>query len=82
VPAESRKLACIDDHEVLEVVRVAKGVEGHFNAPQDMEWVIDKRFPFPQNIFWVQARGAKYAKKAAGTDENYVIDLMLQLFRK
>ncbi len=82
VPDESRKLACIDDHEVLEVVRVAKGVEGHFNAPQDMEWVIDKRFPFPQNIFWVQARGAKYAKKAAGTDENYVIDLMLQLFRK
>jgi pyruvate,water dikinase len=47
-----------------------------------MEWVIDKRFPFPQNIFWVQARAAKYAKKAAGTDENYVVDLMLQLFRK
>jgi len=82
VPDESRKLACIDDDEVLEVVRVAKGVEGHFNAPQDMEWVIDKRFPFPENIFWVQARAAKYAKKAAGTDENYVVDLMLQLFRK
>jgi len=82
VPADSRNAACIDENEILEVVRVAKGVEGHFNAPQDMEWVIDKRFPFPENIFWVQARAAKFAKKAQGTDENYVVDLMLQLFRK
>jgi pyruvate, water dikinase len=57
-------------------------VENHFGVPQDMEWVVDKRFAFPQNLFWVQARAAKYAKKEAGTDDNYVIDLMLQLFRK
>jgi len=82
VPDEMKSLSCLNDDEVLEVVRVAKGVEGHFNAPQDMEWVVDKRFAFPENIFWVQARGAKYAKKAKGTDESYVIDLMLQLFRK
>ena len=37
---------------------------------------------FPENIFWVQARGAKYTKKEAGKDEDYVIDLMVQLFRK
>jgi len=65
-------------------VRVAKDVEHHFEAPQDMEWVLDKRFAFPENIFWVQARGAKYTKKEAQAhkDEEYVIDLMLQLFRK
>jgi pyruvate, water dikinase len=82
VPEELKKEACLCDDEILELVRRAKGVEDHFGAPQDMEWVVDKRFSFPQNIFWVQARGAKFAKKEAGKDEDYVIDLMLQLFRK
>jgi pyruvate, water dikinase len=73
---------CIDDAEMLEIVRVAKTVEDYFGAPQDMEWVIDKRFKLPDSLFWVQARSAKYTKKAEGQDENYVIDMMLQLFRK
>ena len=73
---------CLEDEQILEIVRVAKNVENHFGVPQDMEWVVDKRFTFPENIFWVQARGAKYAKKEAKQDEKYVIDLMLQLFRK
>jgi len=63
-------------------VRVAKEVEKHFDAPQDMEWVVDKRFSFPENLFWVQARGAMYTKKEESKDQEYVIDLMLQLFRK
>ncbi len=73
---------CLEECEILEIVRIAKDVEAHFGAPQDMEWVVDKRFSFPESIFWVQARGAKYTKKEAHKDEEYVIDLMLQLFRK
>lgn len=82
VPVELKKASCIDDREILEIVKIAKDVEQHFGFPQDMEWVVDKRFTFPENIFWVQARGAKYTKKDAGKDEEYVADLMLQLFRK
>jgi pyruvate, water dikinase len=82
IPVDLQKAPCLDDKEVLEIVRVAKTAENHFGAPQDMEWVVDKRFAFPENIFWVQARGAKYTKKEKGKDEDYVIDLMLQLFRK
>ncbi len=82
VPEDLCNESCVDDDEILELVRTAKGVEDHFGVPQDMEWAVDKRFPFPQNIFWVQARGAKFAKKEAGKDQDYVIDLMLQLFRK
>jgi pyruvate,water dikinase len=82
VPDDLKNKACLSDEEILEIVRVAKGVESHFGAAQDMEWAMDKRFSFPDNVFWVQARGAKYTKKEAGADENYVIDLMLQLFRK
>ena len=82
IPAELQKTPCLDDEEILEIVRIAKAAENHFGNPQDMEWVVDKRFAFPENIFWVQARGAKYTKKEKGKDEEYVIDLMLQLFRK
>lgn len=82
VPENLRNCSCLEDNEILEIVRIAKEVEKHFGNPQDMEWVVDKRFTFPENIFWVQARGAKYTKKEAGKDEDYVIDLMLQLFRK
>ena len=81
VPDNLKNCSCLEDEEILEIVRIAKEVEHHFGNPQDMEWVVDKRFAFPENIFWVQARGAKYTKKEAGKDEAYVIDLMLQLFR-
>jgi pyruvate,water dikinase len=73
---------CLNNDEILEIVRVAKDVEKYFAAPQDMEWVVDSRFAFPESIFWVQARGAKYAKKEAHRNEECVMDMMLQLFRK
>ncbi|MCX5807354.1 MAG: PEP/pyruvate-binding domain-containing protein [Proteobacteria bacterium] len=82
IPETLKKTPCLDDNEILEIVRIGKEVEKYFGFPQDMEWVTDKRFSFPENIFWVQARAAKYTKKEAGKDEAYVADLMLQLFRK
>jgi len=82
IPEMLRKAPCLEDNEILEIVRIGKEVENYFGFPQDMEWAVDKRFPFPENIFWVQARAAKYAKKEAGKDEAYVADLMLQLFKK
>lgn len=82
VPQDMADAPCISDDEMLEIVRVAKTVEDYFGVPQDMEWVVDKRFKLPDSLFWVQARSAKYTKKAEGQDENYVIDMMLQLFRK
>jgi len=81
IPMELRKRPCLEDKEVLEIVKIAKEVEKHFGCPQDMEWVVDKRFCFPENIFWVQTRNAKYVKQEAGKDKEYVIDLMVQLFR-
>lgn len=82
VTKEMAEAPCIDDEEMLEIVRVAKTVEDYFGVPQDMEWVVDKRFKLPESLFWVQARSAKFTKKAEGQDENYVIDMMLNLFRK
>jgi len=81
VPTELQELACLEDEEILEIVRVAKNVEDHFGVPQDMEWVIDKDLDFPENLIWVQARPAKYTAKKAEADTEYLLDRMTQLFR-
>jgi pyruvate,water dikinase len=59
---------------------VAKQVESHFNMPQDMEWVVDQDLPFPENVFWVQARPAKYTEKKTD-DSEYLAELMSRIFK-
>ena len=82
VPEHLQQLPCLDDQEIGELVRIALHVEKHFGVPQDMEWVVDRDLPFPENIIWVQARAARYTpqRKEAGVD--YIVDQMAQLFRR
>ena len=47
---------CLEDQEVKELVKMGKHIETHYQTPMDIEWAIDKDFPFPENIFIVQAR--------------------------
>ena len=56
IAAERRKQPCLVDEEIFELVKHAKKIEKYFGAPQDIEWVIDKRLPFPENVFFVQTR--------------------------
>ncbi len=46
----------LEDQEIKELVSLAKLIESHYGRPMDIEWAIDKDFPFPENIFIVQAR--------------------------
>jgi len=80
VPGDMQNQACLSKEELLEIVRVSLDVEKHFNAPQDMEWVVDFDLPFPQNIFWVQARPAKFTKKKED-DAEYIAELMTRVFK-
>jgi pyruvate,water dikinase len=80
IPHDLRCAACLNPDELAEIVRIAKDVEAHFNLPQDMEWVIDQDLPFPENIYWVQARPAKFTKKKQD-ESQYLADLMSQIFR-
>jgi pyruvate,water dikinase len=41
---------------------------------------VDKTLPFPENIFWVQARPAKYTKADKSKDVDYIINLMVGMF--
>jgi pyruvate,water dikinase len=47
---------CMEDREIKELVTTAKFIEKHYGCPMDIEWAIDRDFPFPENIFIVQAR--------------------------
>jgi len=80
VPDEMRCKPCLDEAELQEIVRISKDVEAHFELPQDMEWVLDSDLTFPDNLFWVQTRPAKYSKPKHNESE-YLAELMTRVFR-
>ncbi len=81
VPPELQDEPCLEDREILEIVRIAMDVERHFGVPQDMEWVVDRDLPFPESVVWVQTRPARYTPRRAEADTEYLLDRMTQLFR-
>lgn len=56
VPADRQSIPCMDNAELLELVRIAKRIEEHYGRPMDIEWAIDRDFEFPDNVFIVQSR--------------------------
>ena len=80
VPADMQNSACLAKEEIEEIVRIAKMVEAHFDTPQDMEWVFDSDQAFPDNLYWVQTRPAKYSRKKE-SDADYLAELMTRVFK-
>jgi len=56
VPSDQQAISCLEDCEIIELVQIARQIEDHYGCPQDIEWAIDRDFPFPENIFIVQSR--------------------------
>src|SRR5215207_2172412 len=56
VPAERRDVACLADEQLAAPVDVAKRVEQHFGAHQDIEWAIARDPDGPGVLFMLQAR--------------------------
>ncbi|MBW1861850.1 MAG: PEP/pyruvate-binding domain-containing protein [Deltaproteobacteria bacterium] len=80
VTMEKRKLPCISDEEAMKLADYAGILESHYGMPQDFEWVIDQDMMFPNNIFFVQTRPIKnLPKMKKGEDEDYLVDLMVQM---
>ncbi len=80
VPEELQEKPCLEEEEIREIVRIALNVEAHFDMPQDMEWVFDRDLPFPENLFWVQTRPAKFSPKKE-KDSEYLAELMTRVFK-
>ena len=76
VPENMQSMPCISDEEIIEISKVAKSVEKTMDCPQDMEWAVDKDLPFPESIFWLQARPAKVAVKKIDSPASHIADLI------
>lgn len=81
IPKEKQDIPCITDEELREIVNVALKVESYFDMPQDMEWVFDEDMSFPENLFWVQTRPAKFSRKKDSDDSEYLAELMTRIFK-
>jgi len=53
---ERRDIPCLTDEEAIEVAKTGKLLEQKYETAQDVEWVLDKDIPFPENVFLVQTR--------------------------
>lgn len=80
IPEQNKNLSILTDEEIREIVRISKEIEKYYGIPQDIEWVIDIDSPFPKNIFFVQARPAKYIEKKEN-DVDHTLDLITRLFK-
>jgi pyruvate,water dikinase len=56
-PAAQREAACLTDDEIRALADVARQVEAHYGAPQDIEWaVLDGDAPAAERIVLLQSR--------------------------
>jgi pyruvate,water dikinase len=56
VGSDLQNKSCLEDREILELVKTARIIEEHYGRHQDIEWAIDNDFSFPDNIFILQSR--------------------------
>jgi pyruvate,water dikinase len=56
VPVERRDVRCLDERSLAALVDIARRVERHFGAHQDIEWAIARHGEPPENLFVVQSR--------------------------
>jgi pyruvate,water dikinase len=56
-PAAQREAACLTDDEIRALADVARQVEAHYGAPQDIEWaLLDGDAPAAERIVLLQSR--------------------------
>ena len=63
VPHDRRETPCLDEHDLAALVEVARRVERHFGAHQDVEWAIARDTSAPEGLFVLQARPVTTLRK-------------------
>jgi pyruvate,water dikinase len=56
VPMAKQSAPCLEEEEVMELVRTGKEIERHFGEAQDIEWAVDDTQPLPRSITVLQTR--------------------------
>ena len=86
-PAELRDAPCLSDNEIRVLAAVARRVEAHYGAPQDIEWaVLDGDAPTESRVVLLQSRPetvwSARGSAPAGTPKPRAADHVLALFGK
>jgi pyruvate,water dikinase len=81
-PIHMQNERCITDPELMELVKLGKRAEAHYQSPQDLEWAIDADLSFPDNVFLVQSRPVTTTGKPKQSNTDIIIDMMSSLFRR
>ncbi len=53
---ERRNQQTLLDAEIVDLAKLAKGIEKHYGKPMDIEWATEKTLPYKGEIFIVQSR--------------------------
>jgi pyruvate,water dikinase len=53
---DRRTAPSLTDEEIKHLAKLADTIESHFGKPQDIEFAVDGRLPFPKSVFIVQSR--------------------------
>ncbi|MFC1920466.1 PEP/pyruvate-binding domain-containing protein [Chloroflexota bacterium] len=75
---EKSSAFCISDEEASTIAGLAKRLEDHFGAPQDVEWAVAQDTESADSIILLQTRNAVIAQEKSSSDQ--IIDLMLNRF--
>ncbi|MBC8417668.1 MAG: pyruvate, water dikinase [Desulfobacterales bacterium] len=70
VPEPERHLASVEDDQVMELARLAVELEGHYGAPQDIEWAIQ----MDGSIVLLQCRPLTQVEEFEGPDLDTVYE--------
>jgi len=76
VPEDLRKERVLSDEELLELVAMAKRVEGHYGKPQDTEWAFHDG-----NLFLLQSRPITTlgdSKKEESEEEEVDLEVLIR----
>jgi pyruvate,water dikinase len=80
VPAERRDAPCLGDEEVVALVDIARRIERHYGAHQDVEWAIARSQKLSEALRVVQSRPVTTRPKAASRSAPSALSLVLGTF--
>lgn len=69
VPKERQSIPCLTDETVLELAKVAREIEDHYQTPQDIEFAVEESKPEKEEVYIVQARPETFWSKMKGSSQ-------------
>ncbi len=77
IPPELQEAPSLTDDQVRELARAGLEIEKHFGGPTDIEWGYAAGVPFPESLYFMQARPMKPLPKYKDAVDK-ILDMMLR----